>query len=66
MRTKLLIKDQTSNEFIDIPLVSDIPISINYVQADVREPDKRNSSFSKSVEIYGSNEINLLFEFKPT
>jgi len=62
MRTKLLIKDQTSSEFIDVPLVSDIPISINYVQADVREPDKRNSSFSKSVEIYGSNEINLLFE----
>jgi hypothetical protein len=62
MRTKLLIKDQTSSEFIDVPLVSDIPISINYVQADVREPDKRNSSFSKSVEIYGSNEINILFE----
>jgi len=44
------------------PLANDIPISINFVLADIREPDKRNSSFSKTIQFYGTNEVNKLFE----
>jgi hypothetical protein len=40
----------------------DIPISINFVLADVREPDKRNASFSKTISLYATNEVNKLFE----
>ena len=44
------------------PMVTDIPISINYVQSDVREPDKRNASYTKTVQLYGTNDTNILFE----
>ena len=43
-------------------IAKDIPISINFVLADVREPDKRNASFSKTISLYATNEINKLFE----
>jgi hypothetical protein len=46
----------------DYAIVTDIPVSTNFVQADVREPEKRNASFSKTVQLYGTNSINLLFE----
>lgn len=46
----------------DYAIVTDIPVSTNFVQADVREPEKRNASFSKTVQLYGTNAINLLFE----
>lgn len=46
----------------DYAIVTDIPVSVNFVQADVREPEKRNASFSKTVQVYGTNDINLLFE----
>lgn len=44
------------------PLAVNIPIYIDYVLADIREPDKRNSSFSKTIQLYGTNEVNILFE----
>lgn len=44
------------------PLAVSIPININFVLADIREPDKRNSSFSKTIHLYGTNEVNKLFE----
>ena len=43
-------------------IVADIPVSANYRIADIREPDKRNASFTKTVKIYANNEINKLFE----
>lgn len=46
----------------DYAIVNDIPISVNFVQADIREPDKRNASFTKTIQLYGTNAINLLFE----
>lgn len=46
----------------DYAIVTDIPVSTNFVQADIREPDKRNASFTKTIQLYGTNDINLLFE----
>lgn len=43
-------------------IVNDIPISTNFVQADLREPDKRNASFTKTITLYGNNKLNKLFE----
>ena len=45
-----------------VPFGVSIPIPITYQLADVRDPDKRNASFSKTVEIFGTNEINKIFE----
>jgi hypothetical protein len=43
-------------------IVNNIPISTNFVQADLREPDKRNASFTKTITLYGNSKLNKLFE----
>lgn len=43
-------------------IVNNIPISTNFVQADLRDPDKRNASFTKTITLYGNNKLNKLFE----
>jgi hypothetical protein len=47
---------------LDYAIVTDIPISTTYAQADVREPDKRNATFTKTITLYGNNKINTFFE----
>ena len=56
VRTRLEISDTS------VPFAEQIPISINYNIADVREPDKFKSSWSKTINLYETNEINILFE----
>jgi len=47
---------------ISYPMVNELPVSLNFVQADIREPDKRNASYTKTIQLFGSNETNKLFE----
>lgn len=56
VRTRLEITD------LSVPFAEQIPVSINYNIADIREPDKFKSSFSKTINLIGTNEINLIFE----
>lgn len=44
-----------------VDLIEDLPISLNYSIADIREPDKRNTSYSKTINLPGSKVNNLLF-----
>lgn len=62
MISKLLITSQDNGIEKEYPIVTDIPISITFQQADIRFPDKRNCSFSKTIELYATNELNILFE----
>lgn len=39
-----------------------IPISITYQIADIRSPENRKGSFSKTIDLPGSPEVNILFE----
>jgi hypothetical protein len=55
--TAQLIIDGTS-----VQLSSAIPVSCNYAIANVREPDKRDSSMTKTVTIPGTQDVNQLFE----
>lgn len=48
--------------FDKYPIAVNIPISLNYNLADVRNPDQRKASFSKTINLNGTNEINKLFE----
>ena len=43
-----------------IDLYGDIPISLNYNIADIKEPQKRNADYSKTVTCPGSNNNNKL------
>lgn len=47
---------------IDVPIVEDIKISTTYSLADIREPDKRNTAFTKTISLLGTSAINTLFE----
>ena len=61
--TDLLIKASNGTDsFKYYPIAKNIPINLTFALADVREPDKRKASFSKTIELYGTNEINKLFE----
>jgi hypothetical protein len=56
VRTRLEIADTS------VPFAEQIPVSINFNIADVREPDKFKSSWSKTINLPESNAVNILFE----
>jgi hypothetical protein len=59
---KLVIDSPISGNFTEVGIMGEIPISLTIAIADVREPDKRNSTFSKTIQIPGSKDANILFE----
>jgi len=59
---QLLLYDQSDVEY-DISYIDEIPISLNFLISDINRPDKRNSSFSKTINLPGTNEINDFFKF---
>ena len=46
----------------NMPFAKDIPVVLTFNLADIREPDKRKATFSKTISLYGTNDVNLLFE----
>ena len=48
---------------VNVPFFSKLPISIDKSIADIREPDKRNADFSKTITVPATKPINILFEF---
>lgn len=56
MRTRLELGTSGS-----IDLMDDIPYSLNYSIADIRDPASRNSSYSKTIKIPGSKTNNIIF-----
>jgi hypothetical protein len=51
-----------SIESYNLDIYNDFPYSLNYSIADVREAEKRNSSFSKTIKIPGSKGNNIVFD----
>ena len=60
METELIVKTATTNA--SLTLSDDIPVSLNYVIADIKDPSKRSGAFSKSVKLPGSDVNNIFFE----
>lgn len=61
--TRLLISGKNgTDDWLSYPISKSAPILISYQLADIREPQNRKSSRSLTIEIYGTNEINKLFE----
>jgi len=48
-------------EYVEVDLYDDIPFTLTYNIADIRNPDKRNGSFSKTVRLPGTDTNNALF-----
>jgi len=47
----------------NLPLSKDIPYSLNFLIADIRETDKRSGNFSKTIEIPSSKEADVFFKY---
>lgn len=56
MRTKITLGTSGT-----IELLEDIPLPLNYAVADIKKPDTRQGSYSKTLTIPGSKANNLLF-----
>lgn len=46
----------------DVGYIDAIPVSLNFVIADIRKPEARNASASKTINLPGSKEVNEFFE----
>lgn len=55
--TRLKIGDNDN-----VAIIEGIPIIKTYDEADVREPQNKKTSFAKAIQLYGSDDVNILFE----
>lgn len=58
-----MIKSRLEVGGVNFGFTQELPVSTNMSIADVREPDKRQGSFSKTITIPGSGEVKKAFEF---
>lgn len=47
---------------IEVPSIAEITISTNYVIADIRNPEKRNTDYTKTVDLPGNDITHQLFQ----
>lgn len=60
MTTELIVVLPSHNASLD--LLGDVPVSLNYAIADIKDPSKRNGSFSKTIKLPGTGNNNTFFE----
>ncbi len=58
-----MIKSRLEVGGVNFGFTQELPISTNMSIADIREPEKRQSTFSKTITVPGSGEVKRLFEF---
>jgi hypothetical protein len=58
---KVLLYDQGSPpQEYDVSYIDEIPLSLSYLIADVKDPSKRNTTFSKTIN-FNSKDVDLFF-----
>lgn len=57
MKSRLQVGDY------DFPFMDELPVSTTMRVADIREPDKRQGAFTKTIYIPGTPEVNQAFEY---
>jgi hypothetical protein len=58
-----MIKSRLEVGGVNFGFSQELPVSTNMSIADIREPDKRQGTFSKTITIPGSGDVKQLFEF---
>ena len=58
-QTELIVGDTTK---VSLDLTDEIPISLNFNIADIRKPESRNGSYSKTITLWGTKTNNQFFE----
>lgn len=61
METELIVVIGTT-KWASLDLQDNIPVSLNYAIADIKDPSKRNGAFSKSIKLPGTGNNNTFFE----
>lgn len=61
MFTTELIAGTGTNK-VSLDLTQDVPISLNFLIADIKSPENRNGSYSKTIKLYGTKTNNKFFE----
>lgn len=56
---KVLLFDQAGVQY-DVSYIEEIPLSLSFLIADVKNPDKRNTTFSKTIN-FNSKDVDLFF-----
>lgn len=56
---KVLLYDQANLEY-DVSYIDEIPLSLSFLIADVKDPSKRNTTFSKTIS-FNSKDVDLFF-----
>ena len=49
-------------DYATMDLYNDFPYSLNYTIADIRNPESRNSSYSKTIKLPGTDANNIIFD----
>jgi len=49
-------------DYATMDLYDDFPYSLNYTIADIRNPESRNSSYSKTIKLPGTDANNIIFD----
>ncbi|MFY8170632.1 MAG: hypothetical protein ACOVK2_05905, partial [Candidatus Fonsibacter sp.] len=63
VRTELYIDGANGTDgYLSFPFGVNIPVSLNFNLADVRNPEQRKASRSQTINLFGTNEVNKLFE----
>ena len=63
MNSELFVKRPSDTTFTSLDLYDDVPYSVTYAVADIRNPENRNGSYSKTITIPGTATNNAVFEF---
>lgn len=58
-----MLKSRLNINGTDVGFSDILSISTNYLIADVRDPNKRNANYSKTITVPGTEEVNRLFQF---
>lgn len=58
-----MLKSRLNIDGTDVAFSDVLSISTNYLIADIREPSKRNSDYSKTITIPGTEDVHRLFQF---
>lgn len=52
----------TGTDAVSLDLYNDLPLSVNFNIADIKEPDKRNGDYTKTIKLKGTKTNNQFFE----
>lgn len=61
MRTKIFIRPDYTSSWLQLDVMEEVPAAFNYQVSDIRNPESRQQSYSKTIKLPGSKVNNQIF-----